>query len=150
MGVIAIDVVNYQYLQMTGTAVISNIDPEVNKTVLREKLTVITEFLQTNELTINQDKTKTQDFMVQQRRRYYTGDDATLEVTTDEGEVEVIKNQKFTRLLGLNFYRDLSWRAHLELGTKLLLPTLRRRLGAWKHLGNQLPKQRQIECLQMD
>ena len=35
---------------------------------------------------------------------------------------------------------DLTWRGHLELGEKPMIPTIRRKLGGLKLLGKQIPK----------
>ena len=117
---------------------------EENITKLRGKLTVMTEFLQSNNLCINQTKTKTQDFMVKQKRVRFNENPTILLIETEDGEKE-IKKLMHSRLLGLNLHRDLNWRSHLELGPTPLLPTLRRRLGAIRHLGQSVPKRaRQI------
>ena len=45
-----------------------------------------------------------------------------------------------SRFLGINLNHDLSWRSHLELGEKPLLPALRSRLGGLEHLGSIIPQ----------
>ena len=45
------------------------------------------------------------------------------------------------RLLGSNLQPNISWRAHLETGSKAVLPAIRKQIGALKQLGAQIPKQ---------
>ena len=106
---------------------------------MRSKLTRVTTFLQSNQLCINKSKTKAQNFMVRQKRAKVPPDPPILEVQTPDG-MKFIQNQTHTRLLGLNLHQDLGWRSHLYLGQKPLIPALRRRLGALKHLGNSVPR----------
>ena len=117
---------------------IENID------MMRNKLIEVTKFLQSNKLSINQGKSMTQNFMVNQKRARVQPDPPVLRVQTVDGEKQIC-NQEHVRLLGLNIQRDLSWKAQLESGTKPLLNELRKRLGGLKHLGRQIPRKgRQI------
>ena len=114
--------------------VVARRHPEENKVLLRDKLENITKFLENNELSINQTKTKTQDYMVRQKRVRDTSSPTVLVIETVDGQ------KNLTTTLGLNLHRDLSWRSHLELGPKPLLPTLRRRLGTLQHLGRAISR----------
>ena len=109
------------------------------KNSLVTKLEKITEFLQANELCINQSKTKTQNYMVKQKRNRVADDPLIMTIQTPEGEKE-IRNARHARILGLNLQEDFSWRSQLELGMKPLLPGLRKRLGSLRHMGRQIPK----------
>ena len=97
------------------------------------------EFLTSNALSINQKKTQLQEYMVKQKRSRQKQISPQLIVTTIEGN-KTIKKQMYTRLLGINLHEDMTWRSHLELGEKLLLQTLRRRLGSLRHLGGVVPE----------
>ena len=121
------------------TVVVARRNPEENKTLLKEKLENITIFLESNKLCINKSKTKVQNFMVKQRRAKNIYNETVMTVQSEDGDKD-INNQMHTRWLGLNLHQDLSWRSHLELGSKPLLPTLRRRLGALQHLGKSIPR----------
>ena len=122
-----------------STILVTNKNPETNKTTLKNKLTEVTTFLNNNELIINQDKTTVQNYMVHQKRAKVVCDPTVFTIVA-QNEVVNIDNRMHTRLLGLNLMQDLSWRSHLELGEKPLLPVLRRRLGAIIHLGNTIPR----------
>ena len=76
--------------------------------------------------------------MVRQKRTKIVSQPPELKIETIEGE-KLIRSQKSERLLGLNMQDNLSWKAHLEIGDKPLIPTIRRRLGALRHLGTQIP-----------
>ena len=86
--------------------------------------------------------------MVHQKRCKLRDKPPTIKAkTTVDGrtEIKTIENQISCRLLGINIQNDLTWKAHLESGEKALLPTLRRRLGALRHMGRDIPlKGRQI------
>ena len=110
-----------------------------NKIKLNDKLGKLTEFIQSNLLCINQGKTKTQNFMVHQKRTRVENDLNMLIINTRDGQ-KVIKNEKFTRILGLNLQEDITWRGQLETGQKPLLPSLRKRLGSMRHIGRQIPR----------
>ena len=61
-------------------------------------------------------------------------------VETLEGDEQIIDNMMHSILLVINLHQDPSWRLHLELGHKPQLPALRKRLGALRHLGREIPK----------
>ena len=121
------------------TVVVARKNPDENKLLLENKLKSISEFLQNNELCINEDKTKVQNFMVKQRRARTNCTPEVMTVESPDGE-KILVNQMHTRWLGFNLHQDLSFRSHLELGSKPLLPTLRKRLGALKHLSKSIPR----------
>ena len=121
------------------TIVVAHKRQTENKTDLNKKLNKITEFLQSNQLSINQSKTKTQNYMVRQKRARVDNDPVMMTVETEEGTKD-IKNEIHAKILGINLQEDLGWRSQLESGTKPLLPNLRRRVGALRHIRNQIPR----------
>ena len=121
-----------------STMIVANKRTEDNIRIMRNKLNEVSEFLESNELVVNQDKTQTQNFMVRQKHVEIPPDPQVLEVQTMDG-VKQIHNKICTRLLGINLHQDLSWRAHFELGIKSLLPDLRKRLGALVHIRKSIP-----------
>ena len=50
-----------------------------------------------------------------------------------------IKDVEVCRILGLNLQNNTTWKAHLETGIKVLLPSVRKCLGALRHLGKGIP-----------
>ena len=56
------------------------------------------------------------------------------------GEPKVVNTTEYTRILGMNIAGNMSMRQHIESGEKNMLNDLRRKLGAVKHLGKQLPE----------
>ena len=110
-----------------------------NKILLIDKMERITDFLQSNLLCINQSKTKTQNFMVYQKRARVEDDPVIMTIDTQEGQ-KIISNSKHGRILGLNLQDDLGWRSQLETGPKPLLPCLRKRVGQLRHIGKQIHK----------
>ena len=65
----------------------------------------------------------------------------TLETIGPDGKDKVIKCTKFTKLLGGILQEDLTWRGHIDLGDKSLLPTLRKKLGGLKIISRQISKE---------
>lgn len=70
--------------------------------------------------------------MVKQKRTRTPGEPLVLMTSLPNGENKVIEVSRFNRLLGGNLQYNLTWRGHLELGKKALLPILRTKIGALK------------------
>ena len=100
----------------------------------------IKKFLNNNDLTVNDSKTKLLELMVKQKRNKIKGTQPEIVTTDENGEILTIRPGTSLRILGGNFHRNLSWTAHLEVGENALLPALRKRLGALKHLSKEIPK----------
>ena len=96
-------------------------------------------FLGRNKLTMNATKMTLTEVMVPQKRAKIKGTPPKLETIGLEGEHKTIQAKFYTRILGYNLQNNLSMKAHMETGEKNLLGDLRRKLGALKHLGKQLP-----------
>ena len=107
---------------------------------ITENMDKIKDFLNNNDLTVNTSKTKMLEVMVKQKRTKIKGIQPEIVTTDEAGEELIIKPEMSLRILGGNFHRNLSWTAHLEVGENPLLPTLRKRLGALKHLSKEIPK----------
>ena len=121
---------------------IASKDRVVIKGKLSQNLSKIGEFLSTNQLTINKDKTHMVEIMIKQKRGRIPPDPPPpeLQVLNSKNEIEIIRNQEHCRILGLNFQHNLTWKSHLEHGSKPLLPSLRKNLGALKHIGKLIPR----------
>ena len=111
---------------------------------LQEKIDVnmdkIKKFLNNNDLTVNDTKTKLLEIMVKQKRNKVKGTQPIITTTDEKGDPLIIKPGMSLRILGGNFHRNLSWTGHIEVGESALLPALRKRLGALKHLSKGIPK----------
>ena len=107
---------------------------------ITENMDKIKKFLNNNDLTVNTSKTKMLEVMVKQKRTKMKGTQPEIVTTNEAGEELIIRPDISLRILGGNFHRNLSWTAHLEVGEIPLLPTLRKRLGALKHLSKGIPK----------
>ena len=112
-----------------------------NQQNLTQKLKTLGEYLNSNQLTINKDKTKILEVMLKQKRGRLPVNPPELQVINSDQEIETIKTSKHCRILGLNVQENLAWTAHLETGSKPLLPSLRKNLGALRNLGKLIPQQ---------
>ena len=70
------------------TLIVADKDPERNKVKFREKLQEVTEFLNNNDLIVNQDKTTVQNYMVKQKRAKIECDPTVL--TVEIGDETII------------------------------------------------------------
>ena len=116
-----------------------NSRPE-NQMKIEMCLNRVKNFLNTNHLSMNEAKTTVTEVMVPQKRARLRGHSPSIEITNKKGELETIAAGRYTRILGFNIQDNLSLQAHMETGEKNLLGDLRKKLGALKHLGKQLPK----------
>ena len=96
-------------------------------------------YLNSNGLTINLDKTKLVEVMIAQKRGKTKGEPPQLTVLNSSQQAELISDSSSCRVLGMNIQNNLTWKAHLETGTKSLLPSLRKSLGMLNNLGRKLP-----------
>ena len=99
----------------------------------------IKEFLNNNELTVNVGKTTIIEMMVKQKRNKIKGEITQIRTVNDKGEPKIVTPTQSIRVLGGNLQQNLGWDAHLENGELALPPALRKRLGALKHLGKEIP-----------
>ena len=82
--------------------------------------------------------------MVQQKRWRTRGDPPCLNTVDTQGRDKIISAEKSTKILGCNIPNDLNWKQHLISGNKPLLKDLRKKTGALKHLGKQLPQRSRL------
>ena len=113
---------------------------QTNQVRLRENIENLKIFLETNELTVNADKTKIVEIMIQQKRTRTPGEPPSLTVMSNQGNIETIHDSKYCRVLGLNLQNNMTLNSHLETGSKSLLPSLRKNLGALRSLGEKIPQ----------
>ena len=126
-----------------ATFVVANPTREQNQVQLSRSLDTITTYLNSNHLSINQPKTALLEIMTHQKRSRIGGVPPSLVV--QNGTNKIITPGRHMRLLGGNLQENLSWQAHLEAGDKPLLPDLRSKLGALRHLGPGVPRQTRLK-----
>ena len=104
-----------------NTVVVARKTQAENKNALNDHMEKIKEFLESNRLCINQSKTKTQNYMVYQKRTRVEDDPEIMRIETLEGQ-KVISNLTHGRIFGLNLQDDLGWRSHLGTGIETINP----------------------------
>ena len=100
-----------------------------NQTKQTENLRNLGIFFNSNQLTINEDKTNLIEVMIKQKRGRLPKNPPKLDITNKNQEPETIEVSSHCRILGLNLQENLTWMSHLETGHKSLLPSLRSNLG---------------------
>ena len=107
---------------------------------LDNKFENISNFLSSNKLTVNKGKTTITECMTRQKRVRQIEDKPSLQTTDEKGQDKTISQTKDNRILGANIHENLSWKSHLQTGEKAVIPTVRKQLGALKHLSKSVPK----------
>ena len=129
---------------------VANKSRQLNQLRLEEILDRITKFLNANKLCVNQSKTVLQEFMLKQKRCKIRGIPPCLDTITDKGDFKEINVKQSNILLGATLQNDLKWRAHLESGEEPMLASLRKKLGALKHLSKNIPEEKSNLFLQTE
>ena len=119
----------------------SRFDTQVKITA---NLAKMKDFLTNNSLTMNVGKTELLKSMVQQKRRWVKGANLQLSVVKPDRTLKIIEPKESIRLLGANFNKDCTWRHHLDVGEKALLPALRSSIGVLAHIGKNIPKKSKL------
>ena len=124
------------------TLSISNKLRTSNQLKLNINLDRLEKFLANNELQVNASKTKILEMMIKQKKGKTLGSPPHLIVPDPKkpGEMVRIEDSRDFRILGANLQQNITWRQHLESGTKSTLPSIRRQIGALKQLGGQIPE----------
>ena len=123
-----------------ATIIAASPSRDTNQLKMIDNMEIMKKFLANNKLSMNATKTKIVESMVKQRRWRTRGTGPSLETTNNRGEKKTITTDRYTRILGCNIPDNLNWQAHLATGEKALIKETRKKLGAIKHLGNQLPR----------
>ena len=125
--------------------IISNNSRDQKQHKLTENLQKIKCFLNDNTLCMNKAKATLLELMVRQKRVRMRGVPLSILTKDENNKDKLITAGEHVCLLGGNFHMNLSWQAMILTGEKALLPVLRKKLGALKHIGNIIPKKgRQI------
>ena len=122
-----------------STFTISNKKRKKNQACLKRVLSQLKDYLSDNKLVLNLPKTSLTEIMIQQKKGKMIGIPPSLIVKQDNGEDKVVKDSKYTRILGANIANNMLWNYHLESEKKALLPQIRKQLGQFKHHGRLIP-----------
>ena len=117
-----------------ATFVIESKNREISQSKIEEATTSMKNFLNSQDLCVNMEKTCILETMVKQKRSRIKGVQPSLSIQMESGETTTILPKKYVRLLGMNLEDNLAWNSHLLNGEKSILPALRKQLGALKHI----------------
>ena len=117
-----------------------------NQRILETTFCKVKDFLNANELIVNEAKTTLMEMMTYQKRAKIPGippDLTVQEHIKDRTGMERVVDKHVTdstwiRMLGLNMQNNLTWDHHLSAGNKALLPAVRRQLGMLALLGDNI------------
>ena len=126
------------------TFVTSSRSRNVNQSRISEILRKITIVLNANRLTVNEGKTIICKMMLKQKCTRMKENPPSLTVNTTDGETKTIHPKKDSILLGATLQKNTTWQSHLNKGENALLPKMRKRLGALKHVGKDLTKEAKL------
>ena len=139
LGTIAILVKPSQYADNI-TLHITSKQRALNQLKISTKLRRIKLFPQSNCLPINRGKTKILKTMLKQKRNTIVGVGPEITDITENQELKKSHGEKTCLILGGIIQDNLSWKGHLTGNKESLVPTLRKRLGQLKYLGEKINK----------
>ena len=122
-----------------ATYVVESKTREISQIKIEEATTKLKNFLNSQNLCVNMEKTCILETMVKQKRSRLKGEQPSLSIQKESGESTTILPKKHIRLLGINLEENLAWNSHLLHGEKAILPALRKQLGALKHISKEIP-----------
>ena len=123
-----------------ASAIYSSNSRVENQLKMKTQLKTISEFITSNKLSVNEDKTTINEIMMPQKRTKITGNSPTLTVKDKNGADKLLQVGKFTRILGANISNNLTWSHHLETGDEAILPKIRKQIGALNLLSKTIPR----------
>ena len=109
----------------------SDSDPTLLSEKLDEKFRIIADFMVSNKLKLNDDKTHLMVMTTSQKRKKRNPNDQ-VQLSTP---TEVIAPSSSERLLGALIHQDMKWGEHLQDGQDSLIRSLSTRIGALKIIG---------------
>ena len=107
-----------------------------NQQQLVENLQHIADFLQSNKLTVNQDKTQIVETMVPQKRGKIIGNKPLLAVLDAKKNIKIIEAEPNIKLLGIHISENLNWNYQV---TQLIKET-KKKLGSLTLIKKELPR----------
>ena len=111
-----------------ATLIVAKKTREQLQTRLEDNLEAVTDFLESNQLVINQSKTTITESMVKQKQVWQTEQQPELSVTDEHGDEIIISQTREIRIIGGNLRENLSWSSHLLTGGKATIASVRRLL----------------------
>ena len=121
-----------------ATFVVETKNRDLSQKKIEDATTKMKNFLNSQDLCVNMEKTSIIECMVKQKRSRTMGEKPSLSIQKESGEQVTIHPKKHIRLLGMNLEENLAWNSHLLHGEKPVLPALCRQLGALKHISKQI------------
>ena len=120
--------------------VTSNRNREQNQNRLSLMLETMKTYLNNNGMSVNPSKTILFEFMLKQKQCKTQGTPPYLVTLTDKGDIKVLSPKESSICLGGTLQRDLQWKSMIETGEEAILPILRKKLGALKFIGRDIPR----------
>ena len=120
--------------------VVSSVSRNWNQARIEDILDRLSNFLNSNRLTVNRTKTVLQEFMICQKRCKIRGQTPYLDIPTDSGEIKKVEVKKQNVFLGVNLSDNLKWSAHVDTGDDSMLSNLRKKLGGLKYMSRYIPE----------
>ena len=111
-----------------------------NQQQLAKNLNDISNFLQSNQLIVNQDKTQILETMLPQKMCKIEGNASILAVLDNKNTVKILEAEQHIRWLGMNIGGNLNWTPHLTSREKPLLSELQSKIGVLSLLKKELPR----------
>ena len=104
-------------------------DPEELSAKLSEKYKVLADFLTSNKLKVNDEKTHLLVLTTSQKRRHIDTNRITINTPT-----ATIAPSSVERLLGVQVHQDMKWKEHIMNNKDSLIRNLNKRAGALKKI----------------
>ena len=123
-----------------ATHMVRSTTRDSNQQKLCNNLQLIANYLEANQLTVNQGKTQILETMVHQKHTKLSGNPPILAVLDNKKKVKIIKSEPHIKLLGMNLAQSLDWDAQLFTGQSALLPETRKKLGSLYSLRKEVPR----------
>ena len=129
-----------------GQYLVSTNSRNQNQELIESTFWRLRDFLNANDLQVNESKTGLTEFMTHQKRSKIRGippDLTVKEEITDRAGISrlddrLISDKPICKLLGLSLQNNLTWDAHLSTGPKAVLPAVRRQLGMLHKLRDKI------------
>ena len=119
-----------------------------NQIKIEQNFLKIKIYLNLHGLQINEGKTTLTEFMSRQKRVILNGIPPELtvkETKNNRTQDKHIMDKPYSRTLGANIKNDMSWDTHLSTGSKAILPSIRKQIGALYKVGKHMSKKGRLQ-----